>query len=359
MATATTGHERLEREPRAVDRSDAVPVARLAAYLRAIGLELDVGVGIKQFSGGLANLNYLIYVNSIPVVLRRPPLGPLPKGAHDMVREFSILSNLSRALPFIPMGIHLCVDVNVLGAPFQLLEYREGIVIRGASNAFPGREAELSVMMVETLAALHAVDPDSVGLGGLGRPEGFVSRSIQGWCNRGLGVVERAQDRSLIEEIRGWLSKQSVRQGTAALLHCDFKLDNCILDPVSLRPNAVIDWDMGTRGPRLFDLATTLSYWAQPGDPPCMFELAQMPTAKPGFMSREQVLARYAQETGCDISDYYVYRVLAMLKLGVVFLQLHRRWLDGGLGDERYAKFRDLGTQILEYNRSVMLGRSI
>jgi aminoglycoside phosphotransferase (APT) family kinase protein len=329
----------------------------VARYLASVGLELDRSREIRQFAGGLANLNFLIHVDGKPTVLRRPPDGELPKGAHDMAREFQILSRLWRVLPFVPRGIHLCTQPDVLGVPFQLIEYRDGVVFRGVDLPFPDRAADLSEMLVVTLAQLHGVDSAAVGLERLGRPEGFVGRAVEGWYRRGLRAVQGPDEQRRLEEIWGWLAAQKVAERRPSLLHCDFKLDNCILDPRTLQPNAVIDWDMGTRGDPLFDLATTLSYWTQADDPPCMQRLRQMPTALPGFPTRDEVVARYARLTGQDVSDYPVFRVLALLKLGVVFLQLHQRWQSGAIGDERYAEFRRLGAELLEYTHTSLRGQ--
>jgi len=332
----------------------ALPIDALRAYLASAGLHMDPSAEIRQFGGGLANLNFLIHVAGRPVVLRRPPGGELPKGAHDMGREFLILSRLWRALPFIPRGLHYCENLDVLGVKFQLIEYRPGLVLRGAELAFPERAAALGEMLVTTLAQLHAVDPASVGLDELGKPEGFFERGVAGWQRRGAGLMQGATAPALLAEITAWLTAHKPNEVQPSLLHCDFKLDNCILDPVTLQPNAVIDWDMGTRGNPLFDLATMLSYWTEADDPPCMQRLRQMPTAAKGFQRREQIVSRYAQLTGFDVSDYPVWRVLALLKLSVVFLQLHDTWRKGGAGDARYADFRSLGEELLEYTRAVM-----
>ena len=345
--------EELLRPP---SQTHGLPISTVAAYLASAGLSFDQTKGVRQFAGGLANLNFLIHVDGKPAVLRRPPGGELPKGAHDMGREFRILSRLWQALPWVPRGIHFCEDLSVLGVPFQLIEYREGIVIRGVDLPFPDRAAELSVVLAATLAELHSVDPASIGLDQLGRPDGFVERATGGWRGRGLQAVEGPAESRLVNEIGVWLSAQNVSEQPASLLHCDFKLDNCILDPHTLQPNAVIDWDMGTLGHPLFDLATMLSYWTQPDDPPCMQRLRQMPSVLPGFLSRNEMVARYARLTGRDVSDYQIFRVLAVFKLSVVFLQLHRRWASGGISDERYAGFGTLGLELLEYTHNIMRG---
>jgi len=141
------------------------------------------------------------------------------------------------------------------------------------------------------------------------------------------------------------------------LLHADFKLDNLLIDPATLRAATLVDWDMGTRGPAMFDLATMLSYWTEPGDPPCMHRLAQMPTARPGFSSREEIAAAYARQTGRSIDDIRPWRVLTILKLAVVFLQLHRRHVTGETADPRYAAFGALGTDLYAFALDVARGR--
>jgi len=205
----------------------------------------------------------------------------------------------------------------------------------------------LSGMMVDTLAALHRVDCNEIGLGDLGRPAGFIGRAIAGWSKRGALVTDDDMLKALLQDISLWLSGQKFRERAPTLLHCDFKLDNLILNPQTLSPVALVDWDMGTRGDPLFDLATLLSYWAQPDDPPALQRLGQMPTTQTGFWSRAAVARRYADLTGLDIDDLPAMRVLALFKLGIVFLQLHRQWLNGAVKDDRYVDFARLGEDLL------------
>lgn len=343
-----------QHTPAFVTEKHVVPFdrARLAAYLAERGIAFDPASPIRQFAGGLANRNYLVVLDGRPAVLRRPPDGVLPPGAHDMGREHRIVSRLCEALPFVPRGLHYCADPAIIGAPFQLVEYRPGLVLRGSDlSAVAGRRdapAALSDMLVSTLADLHAVDAEAVGLGDLGRPDGFVARAIAGWTKRGLLVTGGSRKARLIAAIAAWLERQRFGERAPTLLHCDFKLDNIILDPATLAPVAVVDWDMGTRGDPLFDLATMLSYWAEPGDPECLIRLDQMPTARPGFWSRAEAARRYAALTGRDLDDLPAMRVLCLLKLGVVFLQLHRQWAGGAVTDSRYAAFDRVGGDLLD-----------
>ncbi|MBR0873292.1 phosphotransferase family protein [Bradyrhizobium tropiciagri] len=334
--------------------------ARLARYLDGRGMSLDLSQPIRRFAGGLANRNYLVVVDGQPTVLRRPPDGDLPPGAHDMAREHRILSRLSDALPFVPRGLHHCDDRSVIGVPFQLIEYRPGLVIRGTDlSQLDGRDDApdvLSEMLVATLAALHGVDACEAGLQDLGQPEGFIGRAIAGWSKRGMLVADGAALQALVRDTSHWLLQQTFRARSPTLLHCDFKLDNLILDPRTLGPVALVDWDMGTRGDPLFDLATLLSYWAEPNDPPALHRLRQMPTTNPGFWRRARVAQHYAALTGTDIDDLPSMRVLALFKLGIVFLQLHRQWVNGAVKDDRYADFAALGEDILLVARDVSNG---
>lgn len=325
---------------------------RLAHYLSGQGFAYDPAEPIRQFAGGLANRNYLITLGDGPAVLRRPPDGDLPSGAHDMAREHRVLSRLCEALPFVPRGLHHCAERDVIGVPFQLIAYRPGLVVRGDDLSgiphHPDAPAALSEMLVVTLARIHGVDPGAVGLGELGRPDGFVERAVAGWTKRGLAAAGTDRLAGLVRDVSDWLGRQRFRPRRPTLLHCDFKLDNVILDPASLRPVAVVDWDMGTRGDPLFDLATLLSYWAEPDDPAPLRELGQMPTARPGFWSRAEATRRYADLTGQPVDDLPAMHVLCTFKLAIVFLQLHRQWEVGAVTDPRYAAFRRVGEDLLQ-----------
>lgn len=346
---------------RAADESVPLDWAAVRAHLRANGLGLDEEPPPRQFAGGLANLNYLVSVDGKPAVLRRPPLGQLPAGAYDMGREFRILSRLPDALPFVPRGLFLCTDTGIIGVQFQIIEYRPGLVIREhIPPQLAGRPevgARLSQVLLETLAAIHNVDTGAIGLDDLGRPAGFLARAVAGWRKRGLAALEEGTER-LHADLGAWLERHLVPDGAPALLHNDFKLNNIILNPRDLSPVAVVDWDQGTRGDPLFDFATLLSYWVQEDDPPALHEMAQMPADEGGFWPREQAVASYAALTGRDISDFLFHRVLAMYKLGVIFLQLGYRWRSGATTEPRYAGLTAIGTGIVEFAHEIAQGRA-
>jgi len=351
--------ERLDLRP--VDQSVPLDWRRAQSWLAAQGMGLQLDPAPRQFGGGLANLNYLIHLDGKLAVLRRPPMGELPAGSHDMAREHRILSRLADALPFIPRSLLLCTDPSVVGAPFQILEYRPGLVIRSTMppelEGRPEAGARLSQVLLETISAIHGVVPDAVGLGDLGRPEGFLGRAVAGWRRRGLAAKEDGTE-LLHDAVGAWLEDHAVPDGRPALLHNDFKLDNIILNPRDLSPVGVVDWDQGTRGDPLFDFATLLSYWVEPDDPPAMHDMAQMPADQPGFLTRHAAVDTYSAMTGRDVSDFLFYRVLAMYKLAVIFLQLGLRYRTGATTDPRYAPLTGIGSGILDFTYEIAQKRA-
>lgn len=332
----------------------------LSRHLAANGLAFDPAPSPPQFAGGFGNLNYLVTIDGRPWVLRRPPLGPIPPGANDMAREFRVLSALAPVFPLAPRALHFTTNAAVLGAPFLILEYRPGLIIRETLPASldstvvgPG----LSRTLVDILVDLHAIDTAAIGLGSFGKPDGFLARAVDGWAKRaaiaGDGEVSPA-GQSVID----WLRAAPIPAGDVTLLHNDFKLDNVIFEPAALAPVAVVDWDMGSRGDPLFDLATMLSYWAEPNDPPCMHEVRQMPSAMPGFMTRAGLVEAYARRSGRDVSAFRFHRILTMFKTSIVYLQLGAQWRRGATNDPRFERFTRLGTDLLDFTHEIVQRRA-
>jgi aminoglycoside phosphotransferase (APT) family kinase protein len=338
-----------------------LPWDRLAAHVEGAGLTFARDVAPRQFAAGMGNLNYLIQIDGKPAVLRRPPLGPIPPGANDMKREHRTLSRLWQKFALAPRSFLYCEDADVIGAHFLIMEYRDGQAIAGktlpgALAGDAGAARRLTEMLVRILADLHAVEPAAIGLSEFGRPDGFLTRAVEGWSKRGLIATDDDPPRAL-PALRDWLRANAVPDGAPTLLHNDFKLDNVLLDDATMRtPVAVLDWDQSTRGDPLFDLATLLSYWTEAGDPDCMHDLAQMPTAAPGALSRSEAIALYARLTGRDMSDFTFHRVLAMYKLAVVFLQLYAQYRRGTVTDPRYEPFERIGNGILDFAHDVATG---
>jgi aminoglycoside phosphotransferase (APT) family kinase protein len=221
----------------------------------------------------------------------------------------------------------------------------------------PDVGAALSRQLVESLAMLHAVDPAQIGLTALGRPAGFLSRTVEGWATRGTAVADLMNPRAFAETV-AWLRCRVPGDAQPSLLHSDFKLDNMILEPMTLAPVAVIDWDMGTRGDPLWDLAVLLSYWAEPGDPVCLHRMRQMPTAQPGFLRRREVLELYQHLSGRAVGDFTFYRVLSMFRSAIVFLQLFDRYRRDSARNAGCAKFDTLGRELLDYSFEIACGHA-
>lgn len=324
---------------------------RLGAYLDGM---LPGGAGIptvRQFGGGHANLTYLLAFGDYEYVLRRPPLGPVAPGSHDMTREYQVLSRLWQAFPPAPRAYHLCEDPEVIGAPFLVMERKHGVVVRnqvpeifgGGSDADANRE--LSEAVVKTLAEFHAVDPASCGLDTLGRPDGFLQRQVEGWMKR--WEMARHEENPVAEEVAAWVSKRVPVSPVATLVHNDWRLDNmAVADDDPGRCVAVYDWDMCTRGDPLADLGTLLAVWYDEGEVPAT--LNPMPTTAPGFMSRSEALELYVAEADRDLADVDWYLVFGTWKLGVVLQQIYIRWHRGQTQDERFAGMGEAANRLFE-----------
>ena len=279
-----------------------------------------------------------------------------------MAREFRILSRLPDALTFVPRGLFLCADASIVGAQFQIIEYRPGLVIREHMPPELAGRPEVGRSPVAGAARDAGGDPrgghrcDRAGrsraAGGFPRARGERLAQARRWRRW------RRAPRPLHAELGAWLESHLVPDGAPALLHNDFKLNNMILDPRDLSPVAVVDWDQGTRGDPLFDFATLLSYWVHEDDPPALHDMAQMPADEGGFWPREQAVASYAALSGRDVSDFLFHRVLAMYKLGVIFLQLGYRWRSGATTEPRYAGLTAIGTGIVEFAHEIAQGRA-
>lgn len=306
---------------------------------------------VRQFPSGASNLTYLLEIGGWSGVLRRPPLGPVPPKAHDMGRESGILARLNAAYPLAPRPYFFCDDESVIGAPFYVMERREGVVL---DDSFPeGTEPTeelcrgISRTVADTLVELHAVDYEGAGLGDLGRPEGFLERQTHSWIGR--YDKARTDDIEEVAPLTDWLAKDIPGSPPPTIIHNDYKLNNLILDPDDLTGvRAVLDWEMATVGDPLFDLAVSLTYWVEPGDSDDLKAVLPTVTEVPGFMTRREVMDRYAEESGRDLSDMHWYVVFGYFKLAVILQQIYARYHKGQTKDERFADFdRRVRTLIL------------
>jgi aminoglycoside phosphotransferase (APT) family kinase protein len=298
----------------------------------------------EVISGGLSNITYRLFLPSGPVILRRPPLGHTLPRAHDMAREHRVISALGPTPVPVPSTLALCEDHSVLGVTFYVMQDVPGSVLRTTADTEPLSQAQrgqLASVLISTLADLHEVDVDAVGLSDYGKRSGYCARQIRTWG----GQWERAKTRDLpdMDRLLTLLSERAPAQDSGlAVVHGDFRIDNTVTafgDDGTPRIAAVLDWELSTLGDPLADLATTLSYWHDPGDE----ERAKIPvsgglTDKAGFPTGAALAERYASRTGRDLSNLPFYTALAGMKLAAICEGVHARYLGGqtvGAGYER------------------------
>jgi aminoglycoside phosphotransferase (APT) family kinase protein len=342
-------HDTIEVRP-----DERLDEARLHEWLRGRLEGSERPLRVRQFGGGAANLTYLLDFSGLQYVLRRPPLGPVAPSSHDMAREYRVLSVLYQAFPEAPRALLLCEDAGVVGAPFLVMERRQGVVVRrtlpAEYAALPDAPRRMSEAMVDALARLHAVDYGALGLGDLGRPEGYLARQTAGWFDRWQKA--KVDEVPAMDEVHGWLRDRCPQESAASLVHNDYKLDNVMLDAIDLaRVVAVFDWDMATLGDPLADLGALLTYWSEPGDPGSFRAMAMMPTT-PGFASRSELIERYARASGRDVSTVGFYHVLGLFRLAVIAAQIFVRFHRGQTQDQRFAAFRGLIPVVAEAART-------
>ena len=326
-----------------IDRAETVrkgaelDLERLRGWLEGQGVRGDIEV--LQFPRGYSNLTYLLRAGDREIVLRRPPPGVKIASAHDMGREHRILSKLHAVWPKVPRTIAFCDDESVLGAPFYVMERVEGVILRAKTP--PGLELgearmrHLSEALVDTLVEIHGIDLASAGLSDLGKPQGYIERQVRGWTER----YEKAKTDEIPEfdEVARWLAANMPAESGATLIHNDFKFDNVVLAPDLSHVVAVLDWEMATLGDPLMDLGCTLGYWIEAGDPPMMQAMRFGPTNLPGNLTRMQIVERYQQKSGREVTHLPFYFTFALLKLAVVGQQLYQRFVKGLTQDPRYA----------------------
>ncbi len=314
--------------------------ARLGAYLAAHLPGSGGPIVVEQFRHGHSNLTYLIHLGDRELVLRRPPFGNRVKTAHDMGREYRILSRLCRVYEPAPCPVLYCDAEDVIGAPFYVMERRRGIIIRrppaSDGTLSPETVRRLGESLVDNLARLHSLDYESAGLGDIGKPEGYVDRQVTGWIRRYRDA--QTDDLSGLERASAWLDANRPGESGAALVHNDYKFDNLVLDPDDLtRIVAVLDWEMATVGDPLLDLGTTLGYWIEPDDPEPLRRFLVGPTTLPGSLTRREVAERYGRTTGRDVSNMLYYYVFGLFKIAAIAQQIYVRYVRGTTKDERFA----------------------
>ena len=340
--------------------------ATLETWLRPRLVEVLPGVDgpleILQFPNGSANLTYLLRVGAHELVLRRPPLGQIAPGAHDMKREFRVLSRLWRHFDRAPRAYLFCDDLAVLGADFFVMERRRGEVVRTAippsMRGHPDVGRRIAFALVDAMADLHALDPKACDLADLGRPNGFIERQVSGWHKR--WELSKFDDSPVeMDALHQWLVPHMPAMSRVSIVHNDLKLDNCQLDPANPdRVASIFDWDMATLGDPLIDLGTLLNYWPDPADPPETSRASHPGLTQMGLPTRAEIVARYASLTGVAAAAVRWWEVFALWKTIVVVQQLHRRWVRGESTDPRMETIADRIPALLAAARTALAGGS-
>jgi aminoglycoside phosphotransferase (APT) family kinase protein len=328
-----------------VREGEELPPERLAAWLKESLPDAVGPLTILQFPAGHSNLTYLVQCGRAEFVLRRPPFGNQVKSAHDMGREYRVLSRLSLVFPAAPRPYAYCDDDSVLGAPFYVMERRRGLILRKSTPPdfviAPDLARRLSASLIDQLAGLHSIDAAAAGLADLGKPEGYVARQVGGWTKR--YEQSKTTDGPAMDRIARWLAEQQPADSRGAVIHNDYKYDNVVLsadDPT--RIVAILDWEMATLGDPLMDLGTTLGYWIEDGDPEALRRTAFGPTAAPGSLTRREIVARYEQQTGCAVRHPHYYYAFGLYKIAVIVQQIYARYVRGDTRDPRFAALGDL-----------------
>ena len=327
---------------KAIRPGEEFDVAALQDYLLANLPAASGEVVIEQFPSGYSNLTYLLKLGDQELVLRRPPFGNQVKSAHDMGREYRVLSKLCDLFPPAPRPLLFCQDESVIGADFYVMERRTGVILRKSEpptelSSNPETVRQLCESLVDCLVKLHQVDFQAAGLADLGNPTGYVERQVLGWVKR----YEKAKtdDVPPMDQLGKWLAENMPADGKPALIHNDYKHDNVMLDEHDLtKIVAVLDWEMATLGDPLMDLGTSLAYWIGPDDDPMMRQAAFGPTYLDGSFSRQEFAERYSEKMGIDISGILFYYCFGLYKLAVIVQQIYARYVRGSTQDERFAK---------------------
>ncbi len=304
----------------------------------------------ERIAGGRSNLTYAVSdAAGRAWALRRPPLGKRLASAHDMAREHRIITALQGTDVPVAPAVGLCEDDAVNGAPFYVMEWVEGPILRSrreAEEAF-GEEDRRAIgeRIVDTLVAIHGVDPDAVGLGELGRKSDYVARQLHRW--QGQWEKSKTRELPLIDDLHRRLSARIPDQGPAAIVHGDYRLDNTILNDAG-EVAAVVDWELCTLGDPLADVGMLLVYWSEPGDE--LMPLFEAPTTAAGFPDRAEVRRRYAERSGRDLSqiDYYV--ALGCWRGAIILEGVFARYAAGQYGktDEGFQRFAEIVERLAE-----------
>jgi aminoglycoside phosphotransferase (APT) family kinase protein len=322
-------------EGKANARQPLLVIEPLLSFLSENGLEAPGDLGVKHVGEGHSNVTFRL---STGVVLRRPPRGPLPPSAHDVLREARLLRALEPTAVRAPRVLAVCEDASVIGAPFYVMDEVQGTVITDTIPEpldNPEQRAAIADQLIDSLVELHAVDWTSVGLEGFGKPTGYLERQLRRFL--GLWEINKTREIDEVEIVGDWLKANMPQSPPATIVHGDYRLGNTIMAPnAPAQLLAILDWEMATIGDPLADLGYMMLHWIRPGDKVGYFTL-QAVTSEDGFPSREEMIARYEQRSGRSMQALNWYVALALWK-AIVFMEGNYKRAISGATDDPYLK---------------------
>lgn len=324
-----------------IRKGEELDLKTVETFLKDVVPNLSGELTVQQYPSGYSNLTYLIQIGETKLVLRRPPFGTKAKTAHDMGREYRILSSLQEHFPYCPKPLAYTEDESVLGAPFYVMERIEGIILRKnlpkTLSFSPDEAKSLCHQLIDVLVKLHAIDYQKLGLENYGKPSGYISRQVSGWSKRFRAA--RTPDAPDFENIMDWLEKnQPDDTKSPSLIHNDYKFDNVILDPNNpLKIIGVLDWEMATIGDPLMDLGATIAYWINRDDSDEMQLIRMLPTNMEGALKRSEVVDYYMEKSGRAIDNFTFYQVCNVFRVATIAQQIYYRYYHKQTSDERFA----------------------
>lgn len=338
-------------QPRDTRKGEEIDLAALNKFLSGYP-EIGQVQSQKQFPGGYSNLTYLLETDRGEFILRRPPFGAAIKSAHDMGREYKVLSLLRPHYAKVPKPLVYCEDVEVIGAPFYIMERLSGVILRPAMvksmNISPTEMRALSESLVDNLVALHALDIKQTSLDQLGKPEGYVGRQVEGWTKRYKAA--QTDEIAELDQVANWLVANQPPDGPPSFLHNDYKYDNIVFrDGHFPEIIGVLDWEMSTVGDPWMDLGASLAYWCEPGDGDLakIFNISWLP----GNLTRREVVERYMAKSGRSVKSPVFFFVFGLFKNAVIAQQIYARWKQGHTKDPRFGELihiiRDSGRRAI------------
>jgi aminoglycoside phosphotransferase (APT) family kinase protein len=321
---------------------ETLDIVRVDAWLKSRVDGLAGVPEVTQYSGGASNWTYRLRYPLHDLVLRRPPAGTKAKSAHDMDREYRIQKALRPTFPLVPRMMAFCDDASVIGCDFYVMERLDGMILRRNPPKDLAltreRTRAMCLSVIDTLIALHGVDPAAAGLDGIGKGAGYARRQVEGWSERYRNA--RTWNVGRLENVIDWLHANIPEDTASCVIHNDFRFDNVVLAPDDpTRVIGILDWEMATIGDPLMDLGGALAYWVQADDDPFIRMLRRQPTHLPGMLTRREVVAYYAERTGRNPAHWAFYEVYGLFRLMGIAQQIYFRYHRGESRNKAFRNF--------------------